>query len=210
MINDVDFSADKVLVEMCLRHDPHAWEAMVRTHAKRIFNLCYRFSGKRDEAEDLMQEVFMRVYQHLKSFRPEAGCLQSWILRLGRNLLIDHYRHATRLRRAVQAEELEPGLEDFITPNPYRAAEQCENSRVLLDALVTLPPEIKEAIVLRDLQGMTYQEMSGQLRIPVGTVKSRVSRGHVKLAQVLWRQSARNSKPRPEWAIQPKQSFASC
>jgi RNA polymerase sigma-70 factor, ECF subfamily len=186
---------ERALVERCLDHDPRAWETMVQSHAKRIFGLCYRSTGRKDEAEDLTQEILIRVYQNLASFQTESGCLQGWILRLGRNLIIDHYRHESRLRRAARTEELDGiDLEDLNAANPYRAAEQQEKSAVLMKALLSLPGEIKQAIVLRDLQGMTYQEMAAALGAPVGTMKSRVSRGHVKLAEELSRQNS-SSKP---------------
>jgi RNA polymerase sigma-70 factor, ECF subfamily len=182
--------SDDALVKRCLKRDDRAWETMVKIHSKRIFNMCYRFTGRRDEAEDLTQEVFLRVYQNLKNYRSESGCFQSWLLRLGRNLIIDHYRQTRRFQKSVidQPVECMP-IEDDRNPNPYRAVQQDEDSRSVTSGLAALSPEIKEAIIMRDIEGLSYNEIAEILRNPVGTIKSRVSRGRLMLAVAIsrWR-----------------------
>lgn len=177
---------DEKAVERCLQGDDAAWETVVNTYAKRIYNLSYRYSCRRDEAEDLTQEIFIRVYQNLKSFRADSGSFQSWIMKVGRNLIIDHFRRTRRFQQAAGTEEMETmNLKDDKVLSPQRAAEQAEASKFLMDGLQVLPPELKEAIILRDLEGMAYTEIAELLGIPEGTVKSRINRARLELAKLL-------------------------
>jgi RNA polymerase sigma-70 factor (ECF subfamily) len=214
---DTALEQDQALVERCLTRDADAWEMMVKAHGKRIFNLCYRFTGRKDEAEDLTQEIFIRVYQNLKSFRSDSGCLQSWLLRLSRNLIIDHYRHTKRAHRSLAAEELDTmNIEDLNTPDPYRATEHDESNRIVMNGLTALLPEVKEAILLRDIEGLSYQEIAELLGVPAGTIKSRVSRGRLRLATIICKRHAclyGSSKPnsirKEEMAVAPARSKVS-
>ena len=179
-------TGDGKLVERCLQGDDAAWEAIVTTYARRIYNLCYRYTGRTDEAEDLTQESFIRIYQNLKTIRPEAGNLVNWILKLARNPIIDHYRQTRRFQHAAGSEEMETmNLSDEKLPDAYRLVEQSEASRFLRDGLQALSPELKEAVILRDLEGMAYQEIAQILNVPEGTVKSRINRGRIELAKLL-------------------------
>jgi len=179
-------SGDEKLVERCLQGNDAAWETIVNSFGRRVYNLSYRYTGRKEEAEDLTQEIFIRVYQNLKSYRPDAGTFQNWVLKVGRNLIIDHYRQTRRFQQAAGTEEMETmNLRDNKLPNPHRAAEQLEASRFLQDGLQALSPELKEAIILRDLEGMAYQEIAELLSIPEGTVKSRINRGRLELAKLL-------------------------
>ncbi|MBN1571061.1 MAG: sigma-70 family RNA polymerase sigma factor [Acidobacteria bacterium] len=184
-------SGDQKLVERCLQGDDAAWEIVVSSYGKRIFNLSFRYINSREEAEDLTQEVFIRVYQNLKSYRAEAGSFQNWLLRVARNLIIDHYRQIRRYPQAGGSEELETmNVKDDKIPNPHRAAEQFEASQFLQDGLQALSPELKEAIILRDLEGMAYQDIAEVLSVPEGTVKSRINRGRLELARLLTKRRA--------------------
>jgi RNA polymerase sigma-70 factor (ECF subfamily) len=177
---------EEKMVERCLQGDDAAWETVVNSYAKRIYNLTYRYTYRRDEAEDLTQEIFIRVYQNLKSYRADSGSFQSWIMRVGRNLIIDHYRRTRRFQQAAGTEEMETmNLKDDRTPNPQRSVEQSEATLFLQEGLQALAPELKEAIVLRDLEGMAYQEIAELLGIPEGTVKSRINRARLELAKLL-------------------------
>jgi RNA polymerase sigma-70 factor, ECF subfamily len=179
-------SADDKLVERCLQGDDAAWESIVTSFTRRVYNLSYRYTNRRDEAEDLTQEIFIKVYQNLKSFRADAGSLQNWILKVARNLIIDHYRQTRRYQPAGGTEELETmNVQDEKTPNPLRAAEQTEASRFLMQGLQALAPELKEAVILRDLEGCPYQDIAEMLGIPEGTVKSRINRGRLELTKLL-------------------------
>lgn len=184
-------SGDEKVVERCLQGDDAAWESMVTSFGRRVYNLSYRYTGRTDEAEDLTQEIFIKVYQNLKSYRSDAGTFQNWVLKVGRNLIIDHYRQTRRYQPAAGTEEMETmNLKDDKVPNPHRAAEQLEASRFLRDGLQALSPELKEAIILRDLEGLAYQEISELLGIPEGTVKSRINRGRLELAKLLTKRRA--------------------
>ncbi len=184
-------SGDEKLVERCLQGEDSAWERIVNSYGRRVYNLSYRYTSRRDEAEDLTQEIFIRVYQNLKSFRSDVGSFQSWILKIGRNLIIDHYRQTRRFQQSGGSEELETmNLPDEHIPSPHRRAEQSEAARFLRDGLQALSPELKEAIVLRDLEGMAYQEIAELLGIPEGTVKSRINRGRLELAKLLTKRRA--------------------
>jgi RNA polymerase sigma-70 factor (ECF subfamily) len=179
-------AADEKFVDRCLQGDDAAWETIVTSYGRRIYNLSYRYTGRKAEAEDLTQEIFIRIYQNLKSFRSEVGTFQSWLLKVGRNLIIDHFRQTRRFQQSGGSEELQTmNLRDDKLPSPYRFVEQAEASRFLREGLAALSPELKEAIILRDLEGMAYQEISELLGIPEGTVKSRINRGRLELARLL-------------------------
>ena len=177
---------DPELVDRCLQGDPRAWETIVRMYSGSIFNLSYRFTGRREEAEDLTQEAFIRIYQRLGSFRADGGSFKSWALKVSRNLIIDRYRQERRFQQTGGSSELESmHIPDEKVASPHRTVEQTEASRILHRALRALSPDIREAIILRDLEGMNYHEMAQVLGIPEGTVKSRINRARMVLARTL-------------------------
>ncbi len=177
---------DRLLVQACLEGDERAWEGMVRTHTRRIYNYCLRYTGRRDEADDLTQEIFVRIYRNLSSFRADTGSLQSWILSVARNLIVDHYRKERRYRTWVGSEEMETlQVEDRQAPDPGRAFEQAEASYMVSLALTSLSPNLREAIKLRDLEGMSYQQVAETTGVSEGTVKSRLFRGRLLLARAV-------------------------
>src|SRR5436305_8037123 len=102
---------DLNLVERCLNGDEAAWETLVRTHTRRVYGFCYRFTGRDTEAQDLTQEVFLRVFRSLKSYRSDEGAFVTWLTRLSRNLLIDHYRRTRQERVTESIEEQLPMIE---------------------------------------------------------------------------------------------------
>ncbi len=180
--------SDSAVVDRCLKGDEAAWEALIRTHTRRVYGLCYRFCGRDSEAQDLTQEVFLRVFRTIKSFRSSEGAFAIWLARVTRNLLIDHYRR-TRLDRATDSiEEQLPVLEEEQVQHPDRILAGRETSEILQAALQKLSPELREAVILRDLQEMEYREIAQVLNIPEGTVKSRINRGRAELARVLRKQ----------------------
>lgn len=180
---------DAELVRRCRAGDNAAWESIVRSQTRRLYNLCYRFTGQRQEAEDLTQEVFLRVFRTLDSYDPGQGALAVWMHRVARNLLIDHYRATRKQRLAVSLEDELPRLEEKASaaPPPDRAVALRELSATLQQALVRLSPELREAVILRDLQELDYREISRVLDIPEGTVKSRINRGRAELGKILKR-----------------------
>ena len=159
----------------------------MRRHTRRTYNLCYRFTGQRQEAEDLTQEVFLRVYKTLGSYRAAHGGFATWMTSVTRNLLIDHYRRTKRDRVTDSLEDVMPKLEtkESAGRRPDQAALAGELSEQVQRALSKVSPDLREAVILRDLQGLEYREIQDVLQVPEGTVKSRINRGRIELARVL-------------------------
>jgi RNA polymerase sigma-70 factor, ECF subfamily len=182
------------LAYACLLGDSFAWEALVRSQQRRVHALCYRFTGSATEAEDLTQDVFLKVYRNLRSFDPARASFTVWLTALTRNLLVDHYRRS-RMDRASESLDESPGRDD---EGPTRA-ERLPDTRggqerhvagvelraKIQQALAQVSPELREAVILRDLEDMDYKEIADTLCIPQGTVKSRISRGRAELARLL-------------------------
>ncbi len=175
---------DDDLLQRCRGGDEAAWKELVSRHTRRVFALAYRFTGRVDEAEDLTQEIFVRVYQTLDRFR-QTGSFSGWLLALARNQAIDHYRRVRdeRIRRSPDAE----GLDAIASPadGPLRSLEREERVNLVRRGLRSLPPDLREAVILCDLEGLPYDEIADTLRVPLGTVKSRINRGRLELAKRL-------------------------
>lgn len=184
---------DAQLVQQCLRGDAVAWEELVRKHTRRVYNLCYRFVGNSHEAEDLAQEVFLRVFRTLTSYRAVQGGFTTWMTSVTRNLLIDHYRRTKRDRMtdSLDVEDSVAHEQASPTRGPDRQALAGELSGQVQKALHMLSPELREAVILRDLQGLDYREIQGVLGVPEGTVKSRINRGRIELAKFLGQMGVR-------------------
>ncbi|HLX00150.1 MAG TPA: RNA polymerase sigma factor [Candidatus Acidoferrales bacterium] len=184
---DDQLEPEAQLVEQCLRGNGAAWEELVRLHTRRIFNLCYRFTSHRQEAEDLSQEVFLRVYRTLGSYRSTYGAFGTWVTSVTRNLLIDHYRRTRRDRLTDSMEDVMAKVEDkeSSTRRPDHSAAVAELGGHLQKALAKLSPDLREAVILRDLEGLDYNEIQRVLEVPEGTVKSRINRGRIELARIL-------------------------
>ena len=181
---------DLDLVERCLSGEEAAWEDLVKTHTRRVYSICYRFTGSNQEAQDLAQEVFLSVFRSLKSFRAGEGSFTVWLGKLTRNLLIDHYRRSKLERATDSIEEALPVLEEK-TAMSARADGLLagrEASEALQGALQKLSPELRETVILRDLEELEYREIAHVLNVPEGTVKSRLNRGRAELARILRRQ----------------------
>jgi len=182
---------DSSLVARCLRGDETAWEDLVRIHTRKVYALCYRFTGSAQEAQDLTQDVFLRVFRTVKSFRSDEGSFSTWLSRVTRNLLIDHYRRTRQERVTDSIEEQLPVIEETGTGmgvRPEQAVAGREASEILQATLQKLSPDLREAVILRDLQEMEYREIAEVLQIPEGTVKSRINRGRAELARLLRKQ----------------------
>ncbi len=182
--------ADSILVERCLEGDQGSWEDLVKLHSRRVFAICYRFVGKNEEAQDLTQEVFLRIFKSLRSFRVGEGKFTVWLTRLTRNLLIDHYRRTKGDRMTDSLETQLPVIEETSLAGGRTDGLLAgrEASEILQAALQKLSPELREAVILRDLQEMDYREIANSLSVPEGTVKSRLNRGRAELAKILRRQ----------------------
>lgn len=186
---DNRLDADASLVERCLSGDDAAWEDLVKTHSRRVYAVCYRFTGSNSEAQDLAQEVFLRIFRTLKSFRAGEGSFVVWLTRLTRNLLIDHYRRTRQERVTDSIEDQLPVLEErtAMSGRTDGLLAGREASEMLQAALQKLSPELRETVILRDLEELEYKEIAEVLNVPEGTVKSRLNRGRAELARVLSR-----------------------
>src|SRR6187399_3624912 len=175
------------LIQRCLAGDQQAWEEIVRQHRRKVFNIAYKFTGKHDEAEDLTQDIFLKIFRALHTFDRRAN-FQTWLISISRNLCIDHYRSVRKERetmaRDVDASELTPVSRER---GPHGQLEQLDLKHLIRLALAELPPTLRQAVVLRDLQEFSYQEIADQLGLPEGTVKSRINRGRLELARQLRR-----------------------
>jgi RNA polymerase sigma-70 factor, ECF subfamily len=180
---------DLQLVEQCMSGNEAAWEELVRLHTRRVYAVCYRFMGTADEAQDLTQEVFLRVFKTLKSFRAGEGSFGVWLNRLTRNLLIDHYRRSRHDRQTDSIEEQLAQIEETgaVTSRTDSLLAGREAGEMLQAALQRLSPELRETVILRDVEEMEYREIAQVLNVPEGTVKSRLNRGRAELARVLRR-----------------------
>jgi RNA polymerase sigma-70 factor, ECF subfamily len=184
------------LVRRCIAGDAEAWEEIVRAHSRRIYNICYRFTGSADNADDLAQEVFIKIYRTLASFDPEKGAFTTWITTMTRNLLVDHFRK-TKQDRATDSLDAGLGDEDDsatlgdriqdTAPSADDRIQRRETQEMVQKAIQKLSPELREAVILRDLQDMDYKEIALALKVPEGTVKSRINRGRMELAKNLQR-----------------------
>jgi len=186
------------VVRRCISGESAAWTELVRTHHRRVYGLCYRFTNSGTDAEDLTQEVFLKIYSNLASFDVTRGSLQVWITTLTRNLLVDHFRRTKNLRVTGSLDEgWDEGGEDRSMipmdrleskgPTQHDQATRRELEKMVQQALALVSPELREAVILRDLQDMDYKEIALVLSIPEGTVKSRISRGRAELARLLER-----------------------
>jgi RNA polymerase sigma-70 factor (ECF subfamily) len=181
---------DGELLRRCRAGDERAWVELVRLHTRRVFSIAYRFTGRVDEAEDLTQEVFVKVYQGLSRYEPAAGSFGTWLSTVARNHAIDRYRRQREDRARVVADsDALPALPDG-AESQQRALEREERAQLVRRAVRGLPTELREALVLCDLEGMPYDEIAAALSVPLGTVKSRINRGRLELAKRLQRRRA--------------------
>jgi RNA polymerase sigma-70 factor (ECF subfamily) len=193
---DAANDAVALLVRQCLAGDPQAWQQLVTSQHRRIYAICYRFTGSSSDAEDLTQDVFLKLYKNLGSYDTSKGSFNTWITTLARNLLVDHFRR-TRLERASDSldasydgEDDSPTMADRLAdsrPSQEQHVAGLELKARVQHALQQLSPELREAVILRDLEDMDYKEIAVVLKIPEGTVKSRISRGRGELARLLQR-----------------------
>jgi RNA polymerase sigma-70 factor (ECF subfamily) len=175
------------IIERCLNGDQAAWESIVRLYRRKVFNVAYKFVGRHDQAEDLTQDVFLKLYKSLDTFDRRAN-FQTWLISVSRNLCIDHYR-AIRKERETINREVDPAEYAPAAPDARVDAqlEQRDRVKLLRRALDRLAPTLRTAVMLRDIQELTYQEIADRLRLPEGTVKSRINRGRTELARQIQR-----------------------
>ena len=185
-----------MLVRRCIAGDVVAWEEIVQRYNRRIYNICYRFAGSSDDAQDLTQEVFIKMFRTLSSYDVERGAFMTWVTTITRNLLVDHFRKSKQDRvtdslDATPSEHEDPmPLSEKIEdkgPSADTSVQGRETRDMVHRGLQKLSPELREAVILRDLQDMDYKDIAAVLKVPEGTVKSRINRGRAELARLLQR-----------------------
>jgi RNA polymerase sigma-70 factor, ECF subfamily len=185
-----------LLVRRCVDGDAAAWEEIVQRYHRRIYNICYRFAGSGDDAQDLTQEVFIKMYRTLQSYDVERGAFMTWVTTITRNLLVDHFRKSKQDRMTDSLDSPPSEHEDAMplseqihdnSLTPDAKAQSREVKETVHKALQKLSPDLREAVILRDLQDMDYKEIATVLKVPEGTVKSRINRGRAELARLLQR-----------------------
>ena len=189
-------AGDSELIQRCLQGDSAAWDALVRAHWRSVFKIAYQFVARLDEAEDLTQDIFVRVLTALATFDRRAN-FETWLTRVSRNLCIDHYRRRRR-EEGKFTDEIDPDaipLDELVRP-PDATLEQRDQIAMVRRALSRLPPMYREAVMLRDIHELPYEEVARRLQLPDGTVKSRINRGRKELARQLriLRRTSRSGK----------------
>jgi RNA polymerase sigma-70 factor (ECF subfamily) len=186
---DIHEAPDSIdaLIQRCLAGDQDAWAQIVRQHWRKVFNIAYKFTGKHDEAEDLTQDVFLKIFKSLDTFDRRAN-FQTWLVSVSRNLCIDHYRSVRKERETID-RDVDPGDLAPAAPtlSPIAVLEQQDRVELLKKAMDHLPSALRRAVLLRDIQELSYQEIADREGLPEGTVKSRINRGRTELARQIRR-----------------------
>ena len=167
------------------RTEPDAvptWDEIVERHSDRVYRLSYRLTGNRHDAEDLTQEVFVRVFRSLSTYTP--GTFEGWLHRITTNLFLDQARRKQRIRFDAMTEERADRLTSG-SPSPDAAYADQRFDDDVERALATLPPDFRAAVVLCDIEGLSYEEIAATLGVKLGTVRSRIHRGRSQLRKAL-------------------------
>lgn len=173
---------EKSLVERCRKGEDEAWRELVDTFGQKIFSVAYHFTLKREDAEELAQEIFLKIFENLHRYDGSFP-LVAWIVSLSRNLCIDRYRRRKREKsfRFVSDDAVAPMLRS--QDDPAADALKKERTKILFSALAEIPEDLAEILVLRDLDGLAYEEIGQALALPDGTVKSRLFRARTEVAK---------------------------
>ena len=191
-----DSQAVNALVRRCVSGDAAAWQEIVQQYHRRIYNICYRFSGSADDASDLTQEVFIKMYRTLSTFDMTRASFMTWVTTVTRNLLVDHFRKGKYDRITDSLDATAGNQEDGLTiaeqledrgVSPEARMRSQETQKLVHEGLRRLSPELREAVILRDLQDLDYKDIAKVLNVPEGTVKSRINRGRTELGRLLQR-----------------------
>lgn len=172
-------------VERCRKGDEDAWSALVSTTLRPIYRLCASYAPTASEAEELTQEVYFKLWENLHRYRAGSNFM-AWAWRVARNLLIDAHR---RSRRERSAAWLDPEIIDRLpaSDDPHEHSVKRQRLRLIAAGMSQIPEELSTLILMRDFTGMSYQEISDCLELPIGTVKSRLNRARLELATAVRR-----------------------
>jgi RNA polymerase sigma-70 factor (ECF subfamily) len=175
---------EKELVERCRKGEDEAWREIVDRFGQKVYSIAYHFTLKREDAEELSQEVFLKVFENLHRY-DGSYALTAWLVSIARNLCIDRYRRRKREKsfRFVSDDAVMPLLKS--DDDPSAEALRKERTKLLFSALAEIPEDLAEILVLRDLDGLAYEEIGRALQLPDGTVKSRLFRARSEVARLI-------------------------
>jgi RNA polymerase sigma-70 factor (ECF subfamily) len=181
------------LVQLCLSGDDDAWACLVEEYRGLVYSICYLFCGSTQDAEDLVQDTFLKIWMNLASYDPSRGELKGWIATVTRNQRVDRFRRSSQQRLTDSMDEgwdqagmlaLAQRIADS-RPTPHDAAVTSEVTAIVSDAVKKISPEMREVVTMRFVHELDNQEIAHRLRIPEGTVKSRTNRGRAQLVSLL-------------------------
>ncbi|MEV4102925.1 RNA polymerase sigma factor SigE [Nonomuraea sp. NPDC049649] len=199
LVDESDHQADTPMSDMSgmapePEWTPPTWEEVVQTHSARVYRLAYRLTGNIHDAEDLTQEVFVRVFRSLSSYTP--GTFEGWLHRITTNLFLDMARRKQRIRFEGLADDAAERLRGR-EPSPAQALHDAHLEPDIQAALDALAPDFRAAIVLCDIEGLSYEEIAATLGVKLGTVRSRIHRGRAQLREALDHRAPRSSQLPP-------------
>jgi len=180
---------------------PPTWDEVVREHSARVYRLAYRLTGNQHDAEDLTQEVFVRVFRSLSNYTP--GTFEGWLHRITTNLFLDMVRRRQRIRFESLGDEAADRLEGR-EPTPAQAYDDRNLDSDVQSALAALPPDYRAAVVLCDIEGLSYEEIAATLDVKLGTVRSRIHRGRAQLRAALGHRAPRRPAPDEAAEVTPR------
>jgi RNA polymerase sigma-70 factor (ECF subfamily) len=164
--------------------DQEVWTMVVDQYSRKVYNMALNFAGNSDDAADITQEVFLKVYNNIDKFREEKS-FTSWLLRLSKNYCIDYWRKSKYNRRILELDENLKSEPANGAGTPEDAVIKRDDAIYLRKKLRLLPPDLRTLIIMRDIQDFSYQEIAEHLEIPLGTAKSRINRARTKLAKLI-------------------------
>ncbi|WP_263356048.1 RNA polymerase sigma factor [Acidicapsa ligni] len=184
------------LVQLCLDGDNTAWARLVEEYRGLVYGICYLFCGSTQDAEDLMQDTFLKIWTNLASYDPSRGELRGWIATVTRNQRVDRYRRSGQQRRTDSLDSIDASREQAgslplsqkladTRPTPHDSAVTSQVKAIVTSAVKKISPEMREVVTMRFVHELDNQEIAHRLRIPEGTVKSRTNRGRAQLASLL-------------------------
>lgn len=176
---------EKVLIERAAKGDGQAFSELMTAQEGRMYAVALRMCGHREDAQDCLQEAMLRIYRSISSFKGQSS-FATWVYRITMNTCLDELRRSKRRKASSLDERIEAGwapVEDMDTPEHH--AMRSEQRRALDRAIQELPEDMRSAVVLRDIQGCSYDEIAGILGTNVGTIKSRISRARARLREIL-------------------------
>lgn len=170
------------LIGRCRHGDRQAWNMIINSYSRAVYNIALNFIGDKDMASDITQDIFVKLYQNLDKFKDD-GNFSSWLFTLSRNYCIDFWR---KNKRHLQTRDIDEYMAISDETPEDEAVRHSEIAR-LRQAMFLLPPEARMFLIMRDILNQSYQEIAEKLGVPEGTVKSRINRGRLKLVQLLAR-----------------------